>query len=99
MPLCLWHCIVRRLFRILKHYLITRYKSSSDSSTTNVIIETAPLGASCLIQQACNKDLFSFCVLMHELQMRIGSASVNAIKSMEFNTTYKLGPSSRLLCK
>jgi len=38
-------------------------------------------------------------VYLHELQMRIGSASVNAIKSMEFNTTYKLGPSSRLLCK
>ena len=34
-----------------------------------------------------------------DLQMRVGKAAVDVIKSMEFSTTYDLGPSSRLLCK
>ena len=34
-----------------------------------------------------------------ELQMRVGRASVEAIKSTGFNTNYTLGAPSHLLCK
>ena len=95
MYLPVWYCVLRSIFLSFKT-AFSGYKSSSDPSTTNILLTTHSGTA---LQHRHAIRAYFHIVYLHELQMRIGSMSVNAIKSMEFNTTYELGPASRLLCK